>query len=141
MVRKKLIIILTLAIAILLVGLLIYSMMQPGPYMSILQGQLTPDYRLLCDVLRPGMSEEEVLTTLKSIGDFTINRGTWGDRMIQIGINYSDPEAQAKYGFFYLLFIDNGYVRAGKTELVGSSGEKIIICDFQPTVSLTIPTY
>jgi hypothetical protein len=139
--RKKtvFIILLGLASGVLLMVLLIYWLMQPGPYGLRQQAQLTPDHQLLCEVLKPGMSEDEVLSALHQVGDFTMSRGEWGGGLIEIGINFTDPKLQNEYGPFDILFINYEYMRAGKTELVGGDGEKPkIICDFyQSTESIT----
>lgn len=39
------------------------------------QEHLAARYHLLCEVLKPGMSESEVLRTLRQVGTFTINIG------------------------------------------------------------------
>jgi hypothetical protein len=50
---------------------------------------------------------------------------------MQLIISFTDQELEDKYGGFYLLFIDNEYVRASKTDLIGDSGvPSDILCDF-----------
>ena len=36
---------------------------------------LNARHHLLCEVLKPGMSEDEVISVLNQVGEFTISRG------------------------------------------------------------------
>ena len=134
--RKKLYaILIVLAIGIVTIVYFIYWLNQPGPYELKKRAQMTPDHQLLCEVLKPGMSEEEVLSALQQVGDFTIiNRWDWGNEYrIELRIHFTDSELDDKYGLFYILFLDNKYMRAGKTDLAGddeSGDPSDILCDF-----------
>jgi hypothetical protein len=133
--RKKLYAILTvLAIGIITIMYFIYWLNQPGPYELKKRAQMTPDHQLLCEVLKPGMSEEEVLSALQQVGDFTIiNRWDWGNEYrIELRIHFTDSELDDKYGTFHILFRDKKYMRAGKSYLVGDENNdpSDILCDF-----------
>jgi len=91
-------------------------------------------HNLLCEVLKPGMSETEVIGILKQTGDFTMSRGDWsnGD-IILLSINFTDVKARVLYGFFSVVFFDHKYARAVVSH---DSNNPEMICDFyQPTQS------
>jgi hypothetical protein len=130
--RKISFVLIVLTACVAFIAILIYWLIQPG---LKIMAQKTPDHQLLCEVLKPEMSEEEVLSALQQVGDFTIiNRWDWGNEYrIQLRIHFTDPELDDKYGVFYILFLDNKYMRAGKTYLGGDdeSGDPTdILCDF-----------
>ena len=85
-------------------------------------------HHLLCEVLKPGMSENEVIAILKQKGDFTTSRsesGGGGD--IGLTINFIDSQVKDRYGLFSVVFFDYKYVRA----VVSHFDDKPeIICDF-----------
>jgi len=65
---------------------------------------LNARHHLLCEVLKPGMSESEVLAILKPTGDFTMSRGEWGGGYVELGINFTDTKGSILYGDFVLGF-------------------------------------
>jgi hypothetical protein len=85
-------------------------------------------HHLLCEVLKPGMSENEVITILKQEGDFIMSRsesGGGGD--IGVTVNFIDSKVKDQYGLFSVVFFDNKYMRA----VVSRFDDKPeIICDF-----------
>ena len=88
-------------------------------------------HHLLCEVLKPGMSESEVLIILKQTGDFTMSRGEWGGGYIALDIHFMDATVRDRYGFFSVVFFDYKYARA---VVPHASDKPEIICDFyQPT--------
>jgi hypothetical protein len=118
----------------LFAGLLVVSLAITYLYVKR-QERLAQRYHLLCEVLEPGMSEDEVLGVLKQAGDFTMSRGEWSGGLIELGINFTDIKGRELYGMFDLFFIDCKYMRA---YLRNGSDNLDIICDFyQPTQSAT----
>jgi hypothetical protein len=96
---------------------------------------LNARHRLLCEVLKPGMSESEVLIVLKQTGDFTMSRGEWGNGDIVLSISFTDAKVRDRYGFFSVVFFDYKYARAVVSH--GSDNPEII-CDFyKATQSVT----
>lgn len=88
---------------------------------------LNARHHLLCEVLKPGMSESEVLTILRQTGDFTLSRGGWGGGIIGLQINFTDAKVKGRYGRFSVVFIDYKYARAVVSH---ASDKPEIICDF-----------
>ena len=86
-------------------------------------------YHLACEVLKAGMSKDEVISVLKQAGDFTTNEGEWPGGLIELDINFIDPQGRDLYGAFKLLFIDYKYKRAYTGSMFGE-GEVDSICDF-----------
>lgn len=97
---------------------------------------LNARHHLLCEVLKPGMSKDEVLSILNQAGEFTMNYGDWPGGLIELGINFTDPKGRVLYGAFDLGFSDYKYERA---YISGFERESIdVICDFsQVTRSIT----
>jgi hypothetical protein len=82
---------------------------------------------LLCEVLEPGMSKDEVLNVLKQAGEFTFNEDA--DSLgspILLDISFTDPKGRDLYGGFVLGFSDYKYDKA--YERVFDISETI--CDF-----------
>jgi hypothetical protein len=128
--RKISFVLIVLIVCVAFIAIFIYWLMQPGPHELKKRAQLTPDNQLLCEALKLGMSEEDVLNALHRVGEITVNRGEWGNRM-QLIISFTDQELEDKYGRFYFYFNDNEYVRASKTDQMGDSGDPSeILCDF-----------
>ena len=63
---------------------------------------LNARHHLLCEVLKPGMPESEVLLILKQTGDFTMSRGEWSNGDIVLSISFTDAKIRDRYGFFLL---------------------------------------
>jgi hypothetical protein len=99
------------------------------------QAFLEQRHHLLCEVLKPGMSKDEVINVLRQSGDFTINP----DSLTDVGytnllVDTEDPHTDNQYGSFTLGFTDNKYETAFIRH--GSSGEDTeVICDFYSTPS------
>lgn len=93
--------------------------------------RLAARYHLLREVLEPGMSEDEVLGILHQAGEFTLRKTDWtGFGMIELGINFTDPQGKALYGSFELAFFDYKYDRA----YISNFDYIEVICDFPQTV-------
>lgn len=86
-------------------------------------------HHLLCEVLKPGMSESEVITILRQAGDFTMSRGEWGGGYIELGINFTDTNGGIFYGDFVLSFSDYKYDRAYQ-QIGFERTSTITICSF-----------
>ncbi len=124
---------------IFVLGLLIVVSLAAYSYLKH-QEFLAQRYHLLCEVLKPGMSQDEVLQTLHRAGDFTFNHAEWTE-LAELGISFTDPKAKETYGAFDLLFINDKYTRAYR-RLTSDSSE--LICDFyqlvKPSIETPIPT-
>jgi hypothetical protein len=96
---------------------------------------LNARHHLLCEVLKPGMSENEVLVILKQTGDFAMNREEWGNGGIVLRINFTDARIRNLYGSFSVVFFDSKY---GRAVVSHGSNNPEIICDFyQPSQTVT----
>jgi len=84
-------------------------------------------HHLLCEVLKPGMSEDEVIRVLNQVGEFTMNRGEWNGGSIDLGISFTNANVRNKYGRFSIVFFDYKYARAVVSH--GSDNPEYI-CDF-----------
>lgn len=90
---------------------------------------------LLCEILKPGMSKEEVLRILRQKGEISVGDSDSPHRAVELRINYTDPKGSKKYGAFNLFFLDNKYMRA-YVRLTSDTSE--LICDFyQATPSIS----
>jgi hypothetical protein len=91
--RKYLFIVLSLGLLIILLAVT-YSYVKH-------QEHLVARHHLLCEVLTPGMSEDEVLGILHQAGEFTINKGGM-DRGSQYRIGYKlyRPQGQRPVWWF-----------------------------------------
>ena len=69
-------------------------------------------HHLLCEVLKPGMSVDEVVVVLRQAGEFTLNKADWTGGRIELGVNFTDPKGRDLYGAFELGFSDYKYARA-----------------------------
>ena len=118
--QKRQSILLAIGIVIVVVGL---------RYLTFLNvhHRLNERHHLLCEVLKPGMSENEVLIVLKQVGDFTMNRGEWGGGYIALDINFTDAKARNQYDSFSVVFLDYKYARA---VVPHASDKPEVICDF-----------
>jgi len=100
---------------------------------------LNARHHLLCDVLKPGMSKDEVLSILNQAGEFTMNHGEWPGGLIELGIKYTDPKGRVLYGAFDLSFSDYKYDRAYK-QIGFERTSTITICSFSQATQLTVGT-
>jgi len=96
-------------------------------YFLTYQVILAQRYYLLCEELKPGMSKDEVLSTLDQAGNYTINQAEWPGGNIELGINFTDLKGSIMYGAFELGFTDYKYNRAYIRHGSDNSAE---ICDF-----------
>jgi hypothetical protein len=101
------------------------------------QNQLAQRHHLVCEVLKPGMSTEEVETGLDQIGSYTISKGDWGNGSIVLGIHFTNPKIDDQYSTFGLAFIDYKYFRA---YVEHGSDNPEIICDFYKLVESAAET-
>jgi hypothetical protein len=70
-------------------------------------------HHLLCEVLKPGMSEDEVFGILHQTGDFTVSSGMDKSPDAQLHIVFLNPKERDLYGgAFDLRFSDYKYVQA-----------------------------
>lgn len=88
---------------------------------------LNTRHHLLCEVLKPGMSESEVLIILRQTGDFTMSRGEWSNGDVVLSIRFTDAKVRDRYGRFSVVFFDYKYARAVVSH---ASDNPEIICDF-----------
>jgi hypothetical protein len=100
-----------LLLILLLIGILVALLAATYSYKKH-QESLTARHHLLCEVLKPGMSEDEVLGILHQAGKFTMNKGEWAGGMVELGINFIDPKGSDLYDGFELRFSYNKYVQA-----------------------------
>ena len=117
----------------LLAGLLIFSLISIYLYLQRKE-YLAPRYHLLCEVLKPGMSEDEVIGILRQAGNFTLNRAEWGGGIIELGINFTDPRGKKLYGAFDLGFSNYEYQAA----YIRGFESIDVICDFHNKIN--VPT-
>ncbi len=97
-------------IAFLLVFL---TILFAGVYLHLKrQEHLVARHHLLCEVLKPGMSFDEVLGILYQAGEFTTNRKSLWDGNDEVRINFIDAKGRDLYGGFDLLFFDYKYGQA-----------------------------
>jgi len=96
--------------------------------------RLAQRYHLLCEVLKPGMSKDEVLNVLQQAGEFTAIGTESPGPVIELHIVFTDPKGKQLYGAFDLGFSDYKYVSAYIKGFESSD----VICDFyQLTKSVT----
>ena len=70
-------------------------------------------YHLLCEVLKPGMSMNDVLETLHQTGDFTVSSGVDTSPNAQLHIVFLNPKERDLYGgAFEISFSDYKYIGA-----------------------------
>jgi hypothetical protein len=89
-------------------------------------------HHLLCEVLQPGMSEDEVLNILRQHGEFTSSRAEWSGGLIELGVNFTDPKGKDLYGGFDLGFSDYKYLQA----YISGFDYFEDICNFYPAIKL-----
>jgi hypothetical protein len=89
-------------------------------------------HHLLCEVMQPSMSRDEVLKILQEAGDFTVSEYASTDRFFALDVHFTDPQGLKGYGYFSLVFIDNGYARA---VVPRGSDNPEYICDFYQTTT------
>lgn len=98
----------SLALSVILLGIIYISF-----YYIKYQERLAVRHHLLCEVLKPGMAEAEVLIILRQAGEFTTNRREWGGGAIELTINFKDIYGIDPYGRpFEISFFDYKYKRA-----------------------------
>lgn len=98
------------------------------------QEHLSHQYHLLCEVLQPGMSKDEVLSVLRQNGEFTVIGADSSGPVIELHIVFTDPKGKELYGAFDLGFSDYKYVAAYTRGFESSN----VICHFiQPTKSVS----
>ena len=90
------------------------------------QKRLEQRYHLLCEVLQPGMSKNEVLEKLKEIGEIAV-AGEKEEPSTPLHIVFTSPEKKEIYGGFDLDFAGDKYIRAS---VLGFDSLEII-CDFR----------
>lgn len=83
-------------------------------------------HHLLCEVLQPMMSEDEVLMVLRQAGEFRFRRSELSADYITLDITFTDPKGKDLYGYFDLVFIDYKYVGADVPQFDVPES----ICDF-----------
>jgi hypothetical protein len=93
-------------------------------------------HHLLCEVLKPDMAKDQVLSVLKQEGNFTVNEVDWPSEFFALDINFTDPALLAKYGHFSVVFIDYKYKRAVVPH--GSDNPEIVCNFYGPT---ELPTW
>ena len=100
------------------------------------QERLAQRHHLLCEVLKPGMSKDEVISLLNQAGNFTIRQAEWSSGDFALDIIFTDLNVKQRYGgFFSVVFFDYKYARAVVSH--GSDNPEYI-CDFyQATQSVT----
>lgn len=108
---------------------------------------LNARHHLLCEVLKPGMSKDEVLNTLKQAGEFTVIGAESPGPVIELHIAFTEPIGKDMYGAFDLGFSDYKYVSA----YIRGFEYSDVICDFyqpaqlvteipKPTLIVRLPT-
>ena len=117
----------------LLAGFLIVSLAFTYLYLKR-QEYLAERYHLLCEVLKPGMSEDEVIGILHQAGNFTFNRADWDGGIIELGINFTDPRGKKLYGAFEIGFSNYEYQAA----YIRGFESIDVICDFHNQIN--VPT-
>jgi len=95
------------------------------------QDFLAQRHHLLCDVLRPGMSRDQVLHVLQQEGDFTMREADWPGGFFALDIQFTNPKVLHKYGYFSVVFIDYKYTRA---IIPRGSDSPEFICDFYQAI-------
>src|SRR5689334_15702700 len=75
------------------------------------QELLAARYHLLCEVLKPGMSVDDVLGILRQAGEFTTNlsESDRGQVFFDFNVNFIDKNGKDQYGGFELGFAHGGY--------------------------------
>ena len=97
---------------------------------------LNARHHLLCEVLEPGMSKDEVLSVLNQAGEFWMRDSDSPSPNMDLHISFTDFKGNVLYGAFDLLFIDYKYVQAYIIGFERESGT--LICDFyQPKQPIT----
>jgi hypothetical protein len=91
------------------------------------QIKIAQRHHLLCEILEPGMSRDDVLNILLQEGAFTANEVDWPSAFFSLDISFTDPKLLDRYGHFSVVFIDYGYARA---VIPRGSGPPEYICDF-----------
>ena len=124
---------------ILLLGLLVIVLRVTSSYLKR-QERLAQRYHLLCEVLKPGMSRDEVLAILEQVGDFVVQGTEQPGPHIRFHIVFTDPVDKDTYGAFDLGFKDYQYVAA----YISYFDRTDPICDFhdykiKPITPTTIP--
>ncbi len=109
----------------LLIGLLMIVIAVTYFYLNH-QEFLAQRHHLLCEILKPGMSKDEVLKILKDAGDFTVSGAESQSPNAEWYVVFTDPNGRDIYGAFNLGFSDNKYESA----YIRGMDYWNIICDF-----------
>jgi len=120
----------------LLAGLLLISLTAAFSYLKR-QERLAQRYHLLCEVLKPGMSKDEVLNILDQVGDFLVLGTEEPGPHIELHVVFTDSIGKDVYGAFDLSFKDYKYVSAYVRGFENSN----VICDFHTQIRSTTATY
>lgn len=99
------------------------------------QAMLEQRRNLLCEVLKPNMSKDEVLSILRRVGDLTMSEGDWQGGDIVLSIKFTDPAIRDRYGSFSVVFFDYKYARAVISH--GSDNPEVICNFYEPTKLIT----
>ena len=92
-------------------------------------------HRLLCVVLKPGMSQDQVIEVLHQAGEFTMRKAEWSAGDIELGISFTNLKGRFLYGHFALRFFDYQYAQAYITRF----DEYDFICDFTQANPSALP--
>jgi hypothetical protein len=93
-------------------------------------------HHLLCEILKPGMSKDEVLHELEQEGNITVIDGNWSEKFVGvIDISFIDSQNRNLRFSSQLVFRDNEY--EGAYRLIRSDNVEPICNFYQPTQSIT----
>jgi len=98
--------------------------------------RLIQRYHLLCEVLKPNMSKDEVLHVLSQAGEFTAIGAESPGPVIELHIVFTDPIGKELYGAFDLGCSDYKYVAAYIRGFESSD----VICDFYHQIKTATST-
>ena len=119
------------------IGLLLVLLVGTLSYVKY-QEHRAARYHLLCEVLKPGMTEREVLGILYQAGKFTLRRSDWMGGDVELGISFIDPKGKELYGIFDLRFFGGQYAQAYIESFEQENTN--IICDFAQVIKSPIAT-
>jgi hypothetical protein len=92
---------------------------------------LAQRHHLLCEVLRAGMSKNEVVNVLRQVGDFRIDEIENTSNSFALAIIFTNPDIQKRNGYFLVVFINGKYARA---VVPHGSDNPEYVCDFSNAV-------
>jgi hypothetical protein len=119
------------------IGLLLVLLVVTLSYVKY-QEHRAARYHLLCEILKPGMPESEVLGILHQAGEFTLRRSDWKGGDVELGISFIDPKGKELYGIFDLRFFGYKYAQAYIESF--EQENTIIICDFSDVIKSSTAT-